>query len=121
MLAAAAHVTVGRHWWGLNIRMDQQVTQDLIDGVTPAIALGPVFAGALAVSGVLSGGFVAIVGGALSLVVAAKIAQIKITNRRKGVHWPITWVQWALLLSVVPLGPAAWAGAAMALVHPVRN
>jgi hypothetical protein len=121
VLAAARHVTVGTRWWGIDIRMDQQITRDFVDGITPAAALGPIIAGALVTAGALSGGIATIVGGGVSLVIAAKVAQVKITNRGKGVHWPITWLQWAGLLAVVPLGPGGWAGAAIVLFHPLRN
>ena len=50
-----------------------------------------------------------------------KIAQINMANNGKGVHWPITWAQWGVILASAPGGPGAIVIASAAVIHPLRN
>jgi hypothetical protein len=57
----------------------------------------------------------------VAAIFEAKIAEIKIINKGKGVHWPISWLQWGILLAAVPTGPVGIVGAGLVFVHPLRR
>jgi hypothetical protein len=118
---AAEQITASVHWWGVDIVMNEKLTQDIISGVTGTGTIGGLIAAALGAAGVVTGGIATLIGAGIAAVVGIKVAQIKITNNGNGVHWPITWVQWAALLAAVPGGPAAILAAGALFLHPVRN
>ena len=117
----AEQITATVHWWGVDINMNNKLTEDIISGITGTGAVGGLIASALGAAGVVTGGIATVIGAGIAAVVAIKIAQIKITNNGNGVHWPITWVQWAALLAAVPGGPAAILAAGALFLHPIRN
>lgn len=114
-------VSVKTHWWGVDIKMNEKLTQDIVSGITGAGPLGSAIATALSAGGLITGGVATAIGAAIAAICAAKIAEIKIFDKGKGVHWPITWIQWGQLLSAVPIGPAGIIATAMAFIHPLRN
>jgi len=120
-LSSGEQVSASAHWWGVDIVMNQKLTQDIIDGLTGGGALAGAITSALGAAGIITGGIATVIGAAIAGIVALKIAEIKIVNNGKGVHWPITWVQWAALLAAVPGGPAAVIAAGLIFIHPVRN
>ena len=117
----AEQITASVHWWGVDIVMNEKLTQDIIAGVTGTGTVGGLIAAALGAAGVVTGGIATLIGAGIAAVIGVKVAQIKITNNGNGVHWPITWVQWAALLAAVPGGPAAILAAGAIFLHPIRN
>lgn len=120
-VGAAEHVDATVKWWGVDIKMNEKMTQDIVDGITGAGSIGSAVAAAMGGLSIITAGSATVIGAAIGIIVAAKIAQIKITDNGKGVHWPISWAQWAVLGGAVPLGPAGVAAAGMAVLHPLRN
>ncbi|MBE2258675.1 MAG: hypothetical protein H6942_00140 [Candidatus Accumulibacter sp.] len=114
-------ITASTHWWGVDIKMNEKMTQDIITGVTAAGPVGGAIAAALGAAGAVTGGIATAIGAGIAAVVALKVAQIKITDNGSGVHWPISWPQWAALLASVPTGPAGIAAAGVIFLHPLRN
>lgn len=109
------------HWWGFDIVMNEKLTQDIIDGTVGVGTLGPLVAAALGAAGIVTGGVATLIGAACAAAFGLKVAEIKIVNNGKGVHWPITWLQWAAVLAAVPSGPGGLIAAIMLFIHPVRN
>jgi hypothetical protein len=119
---APGKIDASAHWWGVDIVMDEQFTQDVINGVTDsgaiASALTPLLAPMAGVAAAAAGP----VAGGLALCVVAKVVEIRLMDlSHTGVHWPITWPQWALLLASLGAGPVGLAAAAGAFVHPFPN
>lgn len=119
--AAAEKVTVTTHWWGIDIVMNEKMTQDIITGVAASGPVGGAIAAAFGAAGVVTGGVATAIGAGVGAIVTLKVAQIKITDNGKGVHWPVSWPQWAALLAALPTGPAGIAAAGVVFFHPVRN
>lgn len=115
------HFTVTKHWWGVDFRMNEKLTQDVISGATGTSALTGIIAAALAATGIVAAPIVTALGGGLAAVFLLKKAEIEIADNGHGVHWPITWLQWSLLLSAAPLGPPTIITFALAIIHPLRN
>ncbi len=120
-LISSDKVTVKLEWWGINIITNEKLTQDIINGTVASGTIGKLIAAAFGAAGVVTGGVASLIGAAIAAIFALKVAQIKITNNGKGVHWPISWLQWAGLLAAVPTGIAGIVAAGMAFIHPVRN
>lgn len=120
-LVSSNDITVKLEWWGVNIIMSEKLTQDIISGTIATGTVGELIAAAFGVAGIVTGGVATLIGAAIAAIFALKVAQIKITNNGKGVHWPITWLQWAALLAAVPTGVAGIVAAGMVFIHPVRN
>ncbi len=120
-VAESEHIQAEMHWWGVDIIMNEKLTQDVIQGVTGAGALAGLLGPALGALGVVTAGIAAVIAAGLAAAFALKIGEIKIIDNGNGVHWPITWVQWAALVASVPMGPAGIVTAAMVFIHPVRN
>lgn len=118
---AFSGVVVGKHWWGLDIIMTEPATQKLIDGATSTSTLGEFMAAALDAANVVSGGVAGVVGSGLALIVEAKVAQVKLVNKGRGVHFPISWVQWGLLASSTATGPSGVLATGVVFVHPAAN
>jgi len=122
LLESSEKITITKHWWGIGIEMNEKLTQDIIDGIIGTGAVGAAIATALGIAGVITSGIALIIAAGIAGVVAIKIAQIKITNNGKGVHWPITWApQWAALIAAAPKGPAAVLAAGALFLHPLQN
>jgi hypothetical protein len=119
--AGGEQISAHTKWWGVDIVMNEKLTQDVIAGVTAGGPLAGAIAAALSAAGAVTGGVATAIGAAFAAVFALKVAEIKIIDNGGGVHWPISWVQWAALVAAVPGGPAAITAAAMAFIHPVRN
>ncbi|TXF87758.1 hypothetical protein FUA23_17665 [Neolewinella aurantiaca] len=119
--ATGEQISASVHWWGVDIVMNEKLTDDIINGITGGGAVGSAIAAAFGAAGVVTGGVATAIGAAIGAIVALKIAEIKIVNNGSGVHWPITWPQWALLLAALPAGPAGIITAGMAFIHPLRN
>jgi hypothetical protein len=119
--AGGEQIRVSAKWWGIDFVMNEKLTQDIISGVTAGGPLAGAIAAALGAAGVVTGGIATAIGAAFAAVFALKAAEIKIIDNGNGVHWPVSWVQWAALLAAVPGGPAVITAAAMAFIHPVRN
>lgn len=115
------HISVEKHWWGIDIVMNEKLTSDITHGLTGTGPIASAVAAALGAVGVVTGGVATALGAGLAAIFAAKVAEIKIIDDGKGVHWPITWIQWAALAAAVPTGPAGIVAAGMAFIHPVRN
>lgn len=118
---ASEQVTVKLEWWGINIITNEKLTQDIINGTAASGAVGKLVAAAFGAAGVVTGGVATLIGAAIAAIFALKVAQIKLTDNGKGVHWPISWLQWAGLLAAVPTGVAGIVAAGMLFIHPVRN
>jgi hypothetical protein len=61
------------------------------------------------------------IGAAFAAAFGLKAAEIKIIDNGKGVYWPITWPQWAVIAAAAPSGPAILTAAISAVVHPLPN
>lgn len=124
-LAAAAseseHIDVTLNWWGVDFKMNEKLTQDIIIGAVANEALAAIILAGLAAANVVAAAAAAVIAAGVSIVIIEKVAEIEIANGGNGVHWPITWPQWAALGSVVPLGPPALAVQAAVFIHPLRN
>ncbi len=132
------HFSVNQYWWGFDIVMNEKLTQDIVDGLSALEPISAALAGALAAASLVTAGTAAIIGTALVAVFVAKVTQIKIVDKGKGVHWPITWPQAVALQSAAsgasiasgtsflpqqwnPVTYAAVFGAAITVAHPFRN
>lgn len=123
--AAAAAPAPGKidasvSWWGVDIVMDEQFTQDVINGIQD---VGSLAGGLTAALGVVAGAAVATpIGAALAICVVAKVLEIRLMDtNHTGVHWPVTWPQWGIAALSAPGGPATFAAAAMVWFHPLPN
>ena len=114
-------VTIGRHWWGFNIKCNEKLTQDIIEGTVASGTLGTAIAAAFGAAGIVTGGVATAIGAAFAAAFVLKVAEIKIINNGKGVHFPVTWLQLAPVLLAVPTGPSGIVVAIMVFIHPVRN
>lgn len=101
--------------------MNAKLTDDIINGIAAGGALAGLISTAFGFLSFITAGMAGVIGAGIAAIVAAKVAQIKITNNGKGVHWPITWVQWAALVAAIPTGPGGIVAAGMLFLHPVRN
>jgi hypothetical protein len=117
----AEAITANVHWWGFDINCNEKLTQDIIAGVTGTQALGGLIGGALAFTGVVTGGIAALLGAAFAAAFALKAEEIKLINNGNGVNFPISWLQLAPVISSIPGGPSTIIIAIMAFIHPVRN
>jgi hypothetical protein len=120
-LNAAEHLTVQTHWWGFDINCNEKLTQDIISGTIASGPLATAIASALATAGVVTGGIATMIGAAFAAAFALKAAEIKLVDNGNGVHFPITWLQLAPVVSAIPSGPAGLITAIMVFIHPVRN
>ncbi len=114
-------VSASIHWWGVDITMNEKLTQDIIAGIAGVGPLGGLVAGAFGAAGLITGGVATVIGAGFAAICALKIAEMKIIDNGNGVHWPISWAQWALLIAAVPGGPGAIVVAGLVFIHPVRN
>ncbi len=121
LAVAGEKIDVEVNWWGIDFIMNEKLTQDVIAGTTAGGALGTLIGAALGAAGVVTGGIATLIGAALASAFSLKVAEMKIVNNGNGVHWPVTWLQWAPVLAAVPGGPATILAALMVFVHPVRN
>jgi len=119
--AERERITVSKRWWGIDIVMNDKLTQDVIAGVEGGGALAAGITSAFATASVITGGAAAVIGVALAAIFAAKVFEIKVIDNGKGVHWPISWPQWAALIGSAPAGPTAIVAVAMVVLHPLRN
>jgi hypothetical protein len=119
--ANVSGLSVESYWWGVDIEMNEEITQGIITGMIPAGTLGPLIASALATAGIMAGPLAALIGAAFATVFALKAAEIKLVNGGKGVHWPISWLQWGAVIAAIPGGPTAIVAAIVIFIHPIRN
>ena len=112
---------VNKHWWGVDFIMNEELTQGIATGAIVGPPLAALVAGGLALGSVITGPVAAVVGAGFATAMAAKIVQIKLTDKGKGVHWPITWIQWAGVIAAVPGGPGGIVAALIVFIHPLRN
>ena len=112
---------VESHWWGIDIIMNEDLTQAIATGAIVGPPLATLVSGAFVAAGIISGGVAAVVGGAFATALALKIVQIKLTDQGKGVHWPISWLQWAGVAAAIPGGVATVVAAILVFFHPVPN
>jgi hypothetical protein len=116
-----ANVSVKKHWWGIDIKMDEQITVDIERGVTSVGTLGKIITMAFAQAGT-GGPVVAAVCGALAAGMVTKALEIKLADRHdKGVHWPISWPQWGTVIAAAPTGPSGILVAILTFIHPLPN
>jgi hypothetical protein len=123
-LTAKPHsgVSVKNHWWGIDIRMDEQITLDIARGVEGAGVLGKILASAFAAMESASGPVVAAICAALAVGMIAKAGEMEVVDRHhKGVHWPISWPQWGTVVAAAPMGPPSILAAIMLFIHPLPN
>ncbi len=114
-------ITVETHWWGVDFVLNEKLTQDIIAGTIASGPLATAIAAALAAAGVVTGGIATALGAGFAAAFALKAAEIKIVDNGKGVHFPVTWLQWAPVIASIPTGPAGIVAAIMVFIHPVRN
>ena len=113
-------ISVKWRWWGVDIIMDQETTEKISKGLFEKNSLGSMLTTALAAMGV--GSVIAtVLGTVFALCFIEKSWQMKVTNKGKGVHWPISWIQWSMIICAVPAGPIAIALNAALYFHPVAN
>lgn len=113
--------TVESHWWGIEIVMNEDLTQAIATGAIVGPPLATLVSGALVAAGIISGGVAAVIGGAFATALALKIVQIKLTDQGEGVYWPISWLQMAAVTAAVPGGVATVVAAILVFLHPVPN
>jgi hypothetical protein len=114
-------LTISKHWWGVDFKMNEDLTQAIATGAIAGPALTSLITSALAVAGILTGPVAGLIAAAFATAFALKIIQIKLTDHGKGVHWPITWAQWAAAVVAAPMGPAGIVAAILVFIHPVAN
>jgi hypothetical protein len=113
-------VSVKKHWWGIDIKMDEQITVDIERGVISVGTLGKIIT--MAFAQMASGPVLAAVCGALAAGMVTKALEIKLADRHdKGVHWPISWPQWGTVIADVPMGPSGILAAILIFIHPLPN
>ena len=118
---ASNPISVNTCWWGIEIVMDEATTQGIISG---GIALGPLVSliqAGLIVGGVLAGPVAIAFAAGTAAAIIVKAQEIRVIDNGNGVYWPISWLQWAALIPILPLGPASVSAWFVALVHPLRN
>ncbi len=115
------HIDVTLNWWGVDFKMNEKLTQDVVIGAVVNEALTAIILAGLAAANVVAAAAAAVIAAGVSIVIIEKVAEIEIANGGNGVNWLITWPQWAALVSVVPLGPPALAVEAAVVIHPLRN
>lgn len=108
-------------WWGVDFVMNEDLTQAVATGAIVGPPLVALITSSLAVAGIVTGPIAAAIAAAFGTAFAAKIVEIKLVDGGSGVHWPVTWPQWAGLVAAVPAGPAAILGALLLFIHPLRN
>jgi hypothetical protein len=119
--ASGEQISAETHWWGVDIITNEKLTEDIINGTVTAGALGGSIAAAFGVAGILTGGLATAIGAGLAVAFALKVYEMQLINAGNGVHWPISWVQWAGLLAGAAGGPVGITAAAMLWIHPGRN
>ncbi|MFC1535419.1 hypothetical protein ACFL7M_18890 [Thermodesulfobacteriota bacterium] len=97
---------VTSHWWGQNFIMNEKLTDDIVKGIE---GIGAVARLICAASGVGT-----VIAAAIATGFVLKKVEIQIVDNGKGVHWPITWAQWATILG-------GGVSAVMLFIHPLRN
>jgi len=112
--------TIETNFWGFDIIMDEDLTNDFAIGTGVAPALSSAIIGAFGAAGIVTGPVGAAIGGAFALAFAAKVAEIKIVDNGAGVHWPVTWVQLAPLVVTVGFPPTLVA-MILVFIHPFPN
>jgi hypothetical protein len=115
-----ATCTIETNWWGFDIIMDEDLTNDFAIGTGSAGSLGPILAGALVSAGVVTGGAATVIGTAFAAAIGAKAAEIKIIDNGAGVHWPVTWAQLAPLVVTVGFPPTLTV-MILVFIHPFAN
>lgn len=118
--AGSSPVTVKVKWWGVDIIMDEMLTQQVAKGLLTAAQLSEQIAanmnsdskGAAAVQAAIY---------AIALACLEKTAETKSADKGSGVHWPISWVQWLAVLGAFPLGPPAILVQVLIFIHPAPN
>ncbi len=111
--ASSSGLTIQKKWWGQNWIMDETLTQNIVDGIEGSGALAEALGATLGVGEILA---LPIVLGLLT-----KVGAIKLADKGKGVCWPISWFQWAVLAASFPGGPAGIAVAAEGVLWPKGN
>lgn len=106
-------ITMTKHWWGINIQWSEQFTNDYINNLVKLhhmqeqIALAAQTAKMHTMDEPLSRAF--------AMAFMAKSVDIRMTNKKKGVHWPITWRQMALIVAQPNVIGA------LTYTHPLHN
>lgn len=121
LATAGDQLRVKKHWWGVDLIMNEELTQAIATGAIVGPPLAGLVSSGLAVASVVTGPVAALIGAAFATAITVKIVQIKLTDKGKGVHWPITWIQWAGVVAAVPAGPGGVVAALIAFIHPIRN
>jgi hypothetical protein len=101
--------------------MNEDLTQAIATGAISGPPLASLVAAALAATSVVTGTVAALLGTAFAAALAFKIVQIKLTDQEKGVHWPISWLQWLAVAVAILGGFATILIAILAFFHPVPN
>lgn len=110
------------HWWGIDFTMNEGLTQAVANGTIASGALTTLISSALIVGSVLTGPLVAPIAAGFTAAFILKASEIKLVDQGNGVYWPITWVQWALVLSALPIaGPPGVIAQIMLFIHPLPN
>lgn len=125
-LAAAAtapdyQLRVETQWWGVDFILNEELTQAIINGRILEQAIADLLASGLDVIGIIARPLAVVIAAAFSAVMVSKIIPVKLADKGKGVHWPITWLQWAGVIAAAPGGPGAVALAMQAFIYPFPN
>jgi hypothetical protein len=126
-------VKVETHWWGVDIIMDEAmsvaVTHALDSDPNDSAPYQPslkaltsemttMFVNSPVVPNVLASVFAL----AFYTIFTIKWPEVKLMDAGgNGVHWPISWIQWAGLASGATGGPTLVIAAGMAFMHPLPN
>ncbi|MEQ1486411.1 hypothetical protein [Methyloglobulus sp.] len=114
--APTKSIEVKWKWYGVDIIMDESTTQMIIDSTTD---IGQISAG---LSACLPPPANVAVAAGLAIAFFAKVWEIKLVDKKQtGVHWIITWLQWAPLIASASMGPGSIAVAAEVFIHPTAN
>lgn len=111
--ASAPAITMTKHWWGINIQWSEQFTHDYINNLVKLadmqeqVTLAAKNAKLHTIDETLARAF--------AMAFMAKSVDIRMTNKKKGVHWPITWRQMALIVAQPNVIGA------LAYTHPLHN
>lgn len=108
-------------WWGIDVTMNEELTQAIISGLIVGAPLVSLITTSLAALEIVTAPIAAVIAAALAASFAVKVAEIKLVDEGDGVHWPISWLQWAAVVAAVPAGPAGVIAAILVFIHPLKN
>lgn len=113
-------VIVHVKWWGIDIIMNESLSQEIANGIATAGDVAKQLADNMNTNSEEAN----LVDAAVYAIAAAcmeKSAEIKSADKGSGVHWPISWFQWLAVLASVPYGAPTILASVLIFIHPAPN